>query len=300
MSALAPKLRKELLEALPDYGECLGADGKAIRSHSTGRTLKGGGAPRTRMRTGAWTGRTGKPWERIASWFGHKLHLVADTKHEVPVAFSVERASVSEQKALPRDLEALFAEEPVLAERCRFLSADRGYDQEKLKAWLWDAHRIRPLLDTQELWREDWDALPVQPGLPKLRPLHPDRVDNVLHSGKGEVFCRCPATGEMRPMAFQGHEEKRAALKYLCPAVAYGQQCAGRAQCCRDAGIPESSYGRSLRIHLRKANRRIMKALTMMEHHDTSYLFVVDAGVYRGTLTIQGIGQWMVHFEDGA
>ncbi len=119
------------------------------------------------------------------------------------------------------------------------------------KAWLWDAHRIRPLLDTRELWREDWDALPAQPGLPKLRPLHPDRVDNVLHSGRGEVFCRCPATGEMRPMAFQGHEERRAALKYLCPAVAYGLQCAGRAQCCRDAGIPESSceatYGATLR-----------------------------------------------------
>ena len=42
-----------------------------------------------------------------------------------------------------------------------------------------------------------------------------------------------------------------------------------------------------------------MKALTMMEHHDTSYLFVVDAGVYRRTLTTQGIAAWMVHFEDG-
>ena len=33
--------------------------------------------------------RTGKPWERIASWSGCKLHLVADAKHEIPVAFSV-------------------------------------------------------------------------------------------------------------------------------------------------------------------------------------------------------------------
>ena len=263
VSALVPKLRRELLKALPDYGECLGADGKAIRSHSTGRTLKGGRcASDPDADRGAHTHRgvdrrTGKPWERIASWFGYKLHLVADTKHELPVAFSVERASVSEQKVLPRDLEALFAEEPALAKRCRFLSADRGYDQEKLKAWLWDAHRIRPLLDTRETWREDWDALPAQPGLPKLRPVHPGRVDNVFHSEKGRVFCRCPATGEMRPMAFQGCEERRDALKYLCPAVAYGLQCVGRAQCCRAAGIPESSCGRSLRIHLKKSNRRI-------------------------------------------
>ena len=59
-------------------------------------------------------------------------------------------------------------------------------------------------------------------------------------------------------MAFQGHEERRDALKCLCPAVAYGLQCVGRAQCRRAAGIPESSCGRSLRIHLRKSNRRIL------------------------------------------
>lgn len=45
---------------------------------------------------------------------------------------------------------------------------------------------------------------------------------------------------------------------------------------------------------------QLMKALAMMEYHDTSYLFVVDAGVYRGTLTIQGVAAWMAHFEDGA
>ena len=45
---------------------------------------------------------------------------------------------------------------------------------------------------------------------------------------------------------------------------------------------------------------QLMKALTMMEHHHTSYLFVVDAGICRGTLTIQGIAQWAMHFEDGA
>ncbi len=155
---LLPELQRVqfVLDNLPDAAivDALsvgaGADGKAIRSHSTGRTLKGKrrtSDPDADRGVHAHRGvdrRTGKPWERVASWFGHKLHLVADTKHEIPVAFSVERASVSEQKVPLRDLEALFAEEPVLAKRRRFLSADRGYDQEKLKAWLWDAHRIRP------------------------------------------------------------------------------------------------------------------------------------------------------------
>ncbi len=36
-----------------------------------------------------------------------------------------------------------------------------------------------------------------------------------------------------------------------------------------------------------------IKALAMMEKNDTSYLFVVDDGRYRGIVTIQGIAAWM-------
>jgi CBS domain-containing protein len=37
----------------------------------------------------------------------------------------------------------------------------------------------------------------------------------------------------------------------------------------------------------------LIKALALMERHDTSYIFVVDDGVYRGTITIQGIAATM-------
>lgn len=39
----------------------------------------------------------------------------------------------------------------------------------------------------------------------------------------------------------------------------------------------------------------LIKALALMEKHDTSYIFVVDDGVYRGTVTIQGIAASMSH-----
>ena len=61
-------------------------------------------------------------------WFFYKLHLIADTKHELPAAFSVERTLVSERKVLPRDMKALFRAEPMLVERHREFSADQGYD----------------------------------------------------------------------------------------------------------------------------------------------------------------------------
>ena len=263
VSDLAPRLRRKLMRTLPDYGAFMGADGKAIRSHSTGRALRNKGRtsdPDADRGTHAHRGvskRTGKPWERITSWFGYKLHLIGDTQHELPVAFSVEKASVSERKVLARDLAALLHEDKPLAGRCREFSADRGYDQEALKRWLGDAHRIRPPIDIRLLWRGDWDTPPRRPGEPMMRPLDPSRVDNMLHTEQGRVSCRCPATGTMRPMALHDLDAKRNALKCLCPAAAYDLQCAGRAQCCANAGADPSKLGPTRRIHLAKANRRI-------------------------------------------
>ena len=201
----------------------MGADGKAIRSHSTGRTLKGKGRtsdPNADRGAHAHKGvnrRTGKPWERIASWFGCKPHLIGDT-HMNCRWRSPWRRRRSRSRVLTRDLAALLHDEPALAKRCREFSADRGYDQAELKRWLWDAHRIRPPIDIRLLWREDWDAPPRRTGEPMLRPLDPSRVDNVLHTEQGRVSCRCPATGAMRPMALHGLDAKRNALKCLCPA----------------------------------------------------------------------------------
>ena len=43
----------------------------------------------------------------------------------------------------------------------------------------------------------------TDPNLPMLRTLHTDWVDTVLPSEHGEVFCRCPATEQTHPMAYQ-------------------------------------------------------------------------------------------------
>ena len=45
------------------------------------------------------------------------------------------------------------------------------------------------------------------------------------------------------------------------------------------------------------SNTPLMKALAVMEHYDTSYLFVVDEGRYQGTLTVPGIAAWMMRVD---
>ena len=77
-------------------------------------------------------------------WFGYRIHLIADTAYELPVAWKVTPASVSEVKILEGMLPALFREEPELAARCRDFSADRGLDSGPLKASLWDRWQDPP------------------------------------------------------------------------------------------------------------------------------------------------------------
>jgi hypothetical protein len=263
VTGMIATLRGQLMEALPDFGRHLGFDGKAIDSHSSGRVKRASGetsdpdADWGKHETNGVDARTGKPWTKLKSWFGYGLHLIADTQYEIPVAVHVTPASRSEQVELRTMIGELFAQEPPLAERCRDFSADRGLDSAETKALLWDAYRIRPLIDTRELWREEKQQPDYDPSKPITRPLHPERVDTIVHTEKGSVHCICPLTGEQHDLAFQGFEADRNTLKYRCPAAAYGLDCPGRERCHQGGGVDPGEYGRIVRIKLDAHDRRI-------------------------------------------
>ena len=188
-------------------------------------------------------GRTGRLWRKIRRGFGYRIHLIADTRYEIPVAWRVTRASRSEVKELEAMSEALFQETPKLAKRCQDFSADRGLDSGPLKETLWDDYGIGPLIEPRELWKEEKKEPGHDPGEAITRPLYPDRADTLVYTEKGEVCCVCPETGEQRRLAFQGFEAKRGRLKYRCPAAAYGFTCAGqrarrRAPTAGSCGLP--------------------------------------------------------------
>lgn len=216
------QLREQLMEEMEDCGEHLGYDGKGVKS-----------------------------------WFGYRVHLIADTRHEIPVACRVRQASESEVKQLEGMSEELFEETPALAKRCRDFSADRGLDSGGLKEKLWDQYGIRPLIEPRELWKQERQEGGHDPSRAITRPLYPDRADTTVHTEKGEVCCLCPRTGRQRPMAFQGFEAKRGALKYRCTAAAYGDFCQGRQLCYRAAGTRAGANGRIVRIPLATRDRRI-------------------------------------------
>lgn len=263
VTEMTPKLREQLMAVLPDFGQHLGFDGKAIESHSTGRLDRETGersdpdADWGKHETGGIDARTGKPWTKVKSWFGYGLHLIADTHYEIPVAVHVTPASASEQVELRAMIRESFEESPELAERCQDFSADRGLDSAETKALLWDAYHIRPLIDTRELWREEKQAPDYDPSKPITRSLDPERADTIVHTEKGTVHCLCPVTGEQRDLAFQGFEADRDSLKYRCPAAAYGVECQGQAQCHQAGEVNPGDYGRIVRINITEQDRRI-------------------------------------------
>ncbi|MBK1725066.1 transposase [Thiocystis violacea] len=263
VSEMAVILREQLMAELPDFGTHLGFDGTDIASHSTGQKARASG--QTSDPDADWgchetqgvDARTGKAWKTIKRWFGYGLHLIADTQYEIPVAFEVTPASVSEQPTLRAMIRATFSETPELAERCRDFSADRGLDSAETKALLWDEYAIRPLIDTRELWREDKRLPDYDPAKPITRPLNPERADTIVYTEKGSVQCVCPVSGEQRDLAFQGFEADRDTLKYRCPVAAYGLECQGQAQCHQAGDVNPGAYGRIVRIKLDEHNRRI-------------------------------------------
>jgi len=263
VSAMIPALREQLMAELPDFGHHLGYDGKAIESHSTGqinRQTEATSDPDAdwgKHETTGIDGRTGKQWTKLKSWFGYGLHLIADTQYEIPVAFHLTPAAHSEQLELRAMIGELMDETPALAERCQDFSADRGLDSGETKALLWDAHRIRPLIDTRQMWREERQALDYDPSKPITRPLDPARVDTIVYTEKGTIHCLCPVTGEQRDLAFQGFEAERGTLKYRCPAAAYGLPCPGQTQCHAAGQVTPGEYGRIVRIKITEQDRRI-------------------------------------------
>ena len=260
ISKMIDSLREELMELCPDFGRELGYDGKAVRSNSTGQNNRRKGktsdpdADWGKHETSGVDSSTAKVWKKIKSWFGYGLHIIADTKYEIPVAFSVRRASVSEVKELERMTDVLFTQDPGLAKRCKYFSADRGLDSGALKKKLWDDYQIRPVIDNRELWSEEKKNRNYVAGQKIMRPL--DSVhDNVFYTERAEIWCRCPVSGVERKMAFYGFESDRCSLKFRCPAAVFGLNCKGWAKCHSDAGCVSKGYGRVVRVPLEKDRR---------------------------------------------
>lgn len=245
--AMFERLVEDLAGWLPELGEFLAADGKALASFGGPRGRGTDGRTERDADWGAktkvWTDQAGQPHVKETYWFGFKLHLLVDSRFELPLAYELTKASGQEKTRLQPLLREYARQHPELLSRGRELSADKGYDSTRNQAAVWDEFRLRPVIDIIASWQDEHGG---------TRPLVTDGCDSVVYDERGRVSCVCPQTGTLRRMAFWGFEAARESLKYRCPQTARGLPCAGREQC---PGA-QSAYGKLVRIPL-STDRRL-------------------------------------------
>jgi len=169
---------------------------------------------------------------RVVEWFGYKLHLLVDTRHEVSLAYRTTSANASDGSTLPALLPQ--AQANVGEKRIQTLAYDKAADDGKVHEQLAEA-KIRPVIETRRLWKDEFE---------RLLPGH-DGTSNVVYDEAGTLYCydRLSQTPVKHRMSYIGYEPQRQTIKYRCPARHEGWSCPSDAVC--NAG---KSYGKTVRV----------------------------------------------------
>jgi len=251
---LVDELKTELLDlgvktavdskAIPSFGNPVGDEKKDSEPDGRRDTDADWG-----VKTYKGTRKDGSVWEKVSKWFGYKLHLLVDSVHELPLAFSIDTASSSDMTNLLPLIEDLEQNHSQIHGDTKECSADKGYDSNENNISLYDDHGIKPIIDKREMWRTQ-----------KYKTLFPEHYDVFSYNESGKVFCSCPSErkgeDELRELAFVGFEKDRNTLKYRCPAAAFGFECKGRSECEKLSPAGVGEFGRVVRVPL-KTDRRI-------------------------------------------
>jgi len=169
---------------------------------------------------------------RVFEWFGYKLHLLVDVKHEVALSYAVTSTKAGDGETLPDLLSQAQANLP--SGRIDTLAYDKAADDNHVHRLL-AKEKIKPLIQNRSLWKEEHE---------KMLPGH-DGNSNVVYDEAGTLHCYDRTSDPIvrHPMAYIGHEPARETLKYRCPARHEGWDCPHDAVCNAD-----KKYGKTVRV----------------------------------------------------
>jgi hypothetical protein len=221
--------------AVPDLGRDMAGDATALNAR---RKDVAGAAKETKeglpQATGGrkeYTDDDGKVIEAF-EWFGYKLHLTVDVKHEVGLSYEITDTKAGDGETLPTLLAQAQANLP--KGRIKTLAYDKAADTNDVHELLTNA-RIKPLIQNRALWKSEPE---------RMLPGH-DGNSNIVYDEAGTVHCydRVSEPIVRHQMAYIGYEPGRETLKYRCPAKHEGWECPMSEIC--NAG---KSYGMTVRV----------------------------------------------------
>jgi hypothetical protein len=145
---------------------------------------------------------------KIVEWFGYKLHLLVDAKHEVALAYEVTTASAADCKSLPNLVKQGQASLP--EDRIATLAYDKAADDNESHRVLNKAG-IRPVIQNRRLWKDQTE---------QMLPGH-DGTSNIVYDEAGTVHCydRTSLPMVRHKMSYIGYEPQRETIKYRLPGA---------------------------------------------------------------------------------
>jgi Transposase DDE domain/Transposase domain (DUF772) len=169
---------------------------------------------------------------KVFEWFGFKLHLIVDVRHEVVLAYTITDTKAGDGETLPVVLEQAEANLP--ANRIESLAYDKAADSEEVHGML-SGKKITPGIQMRSLWKTEPE---------RMLPGH-DGTSNVVYDEEGTIYCYDKVSNPpvRHKMAYIGHEPERQTLKYRCPAKHEDWACPMSTVC--NAG---KSYGKTVRV----------------------------------------------------
>jgi Transposase DDE domain len=111
---------------------------------------------------------------KVVEWFGYKLHLLVDVRHEVALAYRITEPAVGDNEMIGTLLEQARAKLPTV--RIESLAYDKAADDESVHRSL-HAAGIRPLIEDRALWKGEPE---------RMLPGHTGR-SNLVYDESGTV-----------------------------------------------------------------------------------------------------------------
>jgi len=227
---------QRLGRAVPDLGRDTAGDstwlhGRRKSQDAAVKTEEAEGLPKASGGRKEYKDDDGKVTKTV-EWFGYKLHLLVDVKHEVSLAYQITSTKAGDGETLPSLLGQTRNNLP--KDRIATLAYDKAADDNHVHRLLAKA-KIKPLIQNRSLWKEEHE---------KMLPGH-DGNSNVVYDEAGTLHCYDRTSRPMvrHRMAYIGHEPSRRTIKYRCPARHEGWTCPHDAVC--NAG---KKYGKTVRV----------------------------------------------------
>ena len=198
------ELREFMYENLKDFGKEVGEDGKIFLSKAKGPNKNGDSTDSRCDMDADYTikenyykdVRTGETKVKKTTYFGYRYHLLADVKYELPIEYTVTKASKGEREQFKKHIEMLPDDK---VKKIETASADKGYDCKEIIDYLKNKG-ISPVIDIKNQWQNG-----------EITKQYKETDIVYTYDGKVSIINE---DREMIPLKYLGYDKVKETLRY--------------------------------------------------------------------------------------